>query len=186
MAAAVKPDTGSVADLAAMIANCKGAKFASFIYRAKETNELQRIVVILKASTENLYEKDVVALEAMLPDLATPLEIAACKYLIASRKESLSKGIGNNSAYTCAGAYITPMDIEGVKLLLSDGSLHVCGLLQHKTVIEKGVYKTVNSSAQTKARDAIRKVLPSGRFRQYRLDHVKSAKLNGETIEIEV
>jgi hypothetical protein len=184
MAAAVP--TGTVADLAAMISNCKGAKFASFLYRTKETNELQKIVIILKASTENLYEKDVVALEGMLSELTDALEIQACQFLIDSRKESLAKGIGNNAAYTCAGAYIEPQDIEGVKLLLSDGSLHVCGLLQHKTVIEPGVYKVVNSAPLTKAKNKLRASVPSSRFRQYRLDHVKSAKLNGEMLEIEI
>lgn len=173
----------NVADLIAAIKNGKGAKFASFTYVAKETGEKARHTLILGASTEVLYEKDVAVLEQMVPDLKG-LSKEAAEAILASRKTSLKVGIGNNPDYTCAGVYVEPDGLAGVKVHIVNGSLHVCGLQEAKVVLVKGVYKTVNSKPLTLAKQEISKSLPSNRFRQFRLDRVLDAKLNGDVLEI--
>lgn len=173
------------ADLAKSIANLPGAQFARFTYRSKGDGKLANVTVILGASTETLYRKDILALSALLPTLSEPLDVLAANEILASREKSLEVGIGNNPAYTCAGAFIFPPSLPGVKVCITDASLHVCGLLQAETVLEPGTPKNVKSSAKTIAKRKIEKTLPSARFRQYRLDNVLSAKVAGEVLEIQ-
>lgn len=175
----------NVFDLLAAVCKGKGAKFAAFTYRTKGTNELQKVTVILGASTEKLYHKDVEVLTAMLPELQGIEKLAATE-LLNSRLNSLAKGIGHNDAYTCEDVYQTVnANTMGVKIHKENGELHIVGLMEHKTVLEPGEYKEVKSSAKTIAKNAIRAQLPSTRFRQYRFNNVTSAKLNGETLELE-
>lgn len=175
----------NIGDLIGAISNGKGAKFASFIVKTKGTKEVQKVTVILGASTEVLYTKDIAELNAKLPEM-TGMEKLAAESVLKSRLESLEKGIGHNSAYTCEDVYVNPMGVNGgIKVHKEDGSVHVVGLLEAKTVLVKGVYKERKSSPFVEARNAILKGLPSARFRQYRLDRVSLAKLNGEVLELE-
>jgi hypothetical protein len=177
----------TVFDLVALAVSKKGAKFASFKYLTKETGELQKITVILGASTETLYEKDKEVLKFMMPDLVDPIAKLAAKELLDSRQKSLDEGIGNNPAYTCRDVYVTVNEnTQGIKIHKENGQLHITGLLEHKVVLSPATkpYKPVNSSAKTKAKNEIRQLLPSARFRQYCLDNVQTATMNGETLEL--
>jgi hypothetical protein len=175
----------NVFDLLAKVCEGKGAKFASFVYRTKGTNELQKVTVILGASTEKLYQKDVATLEGLLPELKG-IELVAAMELLNSRLNSFQNGIGHNDAYTCEDVFQTVnANTMGVKIHKENGELHITGLMEHKTVLEAGVYKEVKSSEKTLAKNAIRAKLPSTRFRQYVFNNVVSAKLNGETLELE-
>lgn len=176
----------SVAALVGMIAKGKGAKFASITYTAKGTGETARHLMILGASVETLYTKDIAALEAMLAgDTLSPVEREAATELLASRQESLTKGIGNNSAYTCADTYVHVDGVAGVKVHKDTGVLYVTGLSQSKTVLVPGTYKAVKSAPKTIAKRNIEKGLASGRFRQMILKNVTRAALNGDVLEIE-
>lgn len=175
-----------IAELVGLIGSGKGAKFASLTYRAKESGELARHVVILGASTEVLYTKDIEILEDMVTRL-TGIELTAANELLASRRQSLDKGIGNNDAYTNADTYVYAQGIPGVRIHKETGILYVSGLVESKKVIEEGTHKKVNSSEKTIAKRKIEKTLPSGRYRLFRLtaENVKRAACNGEVLEIE-
>lgn len=169
------------------LATMSGAKFASFVYVAQPsgprlTVEVARHLLILGASTENLYRRDLETLEA-LEGTFTGLQIAAAARIRASREESLAKGVGNNSAYTGADAYAMTA-IKGVKVHLETGNLHVSGLTMRKDVIVKATYRKVNSKPETIAKQEVEAMLPSAKYRQFRLDGVTVAKLNGDTLEI--
>jgi hypothetical protein len=169
------------------LATMAGAKFASFVYVAQPsgprlTVEVARHLLILGASTENLYRRDLETLAVLMPTL-TGLQLAAAEKIRASRTESLDKGVGNNSAYTGADAY-APTAIKGVKVHLETGNLHISGLTMRKDVIVKANYRTVNSKPETIARQEVEAMLPSAKFRQFRLDGVTVAKLNGDTLEV--
>lgn len=178
--------TEMLSGLVAEIAAAQGAKFVSFVYTAKGTGEVARHSLILGASTENLYERDLAKLEEMRPTL-TGIALVACDELIASRRESLEKGVGNNSQYVHgaenADTY-APTAIKGLMIHKETGHLHVRALTHGKTVITPGVYKTVKSSEKTLAKKAISKDLPSERIRQFDLGRVSRARLNGETLEL--
>lgn len=171
-----------VAQLIGQIGKGKGAKFASIQYRAKGTGELAKYFVILGASTVKLYEKDIAQLEEMIPNLEG-IELEAATAILASRRQSLEKGIGNNDAYTNKNTYIH-VDIPGIKIHKETGAIYVTALVEDKTVIEPGEYKKVNSRPLTIAKRKIEKELPSGRFRQFILPNVTVARLNGEVLEL--
>lgn len=175
----------NVAEAVTLIASGKACKFISLTYKAKETGEIARHTLIVGASTEKLYEKDIAQLETALTTLAGIDKLAASE-ILASRKKSLEVGIGNNPAYTCRGVYAPLAGMSGIKVHMEKGTLYVSGLVESKKVLVAGTYKEVNSSEKTLAKRAIEKTLPSGRFRQFCLtfDNLLRVAANGETLEI--
>ena len=170
-----------VTEMLGLVASSNGAKFANLTYRSKGTGEYAKYQLILGASTENLYKKDIVMLECW--QSATPIEARAVATLLASRLESLRVGIGNNSAYVHQDTYITLF--PGVKVHKESGELHVMGLLHSKEVITPGTYKKVNSAPLTLAKKAVSKTLPSARIREFIFNRVDRIAMNGEVLEID-
>lgn len=158
------------------------ARFASFTYSAKGTGEVARHTLRLGASVTAAYRKDLAKLEKLAPTLSG-VEAEACAELIASLKESLEKGIGNNSAYTGADTYVTIA--KGIKVHKESGEIYVSGFSRAKAVIEAGTFKTVKSSPKTIAKNKLRKGLLSGKIRQFALPSTLSAKLNGKELVFE-
>jgi hypothetical protein len=176
----------NTSEIVGLLGKGKGAKFASILYRTKETKELARHIGILHADTRALYEKDLVVLNNLLPNLDKPILIEACKSLIDSREESLTLGIGNNTKYTCADTYVSANGVPNVHVHKETGRLYVSILSQEKVVIEKGIEKPpVNSKPLTIAKNMIRRELPSYRFRTFCIERIRTLKTNGEVIEIE-
>lgn len=183
------PNVLTTASLVEAIERGKGAKFASFTYRAKGTGELAKVTLILGADTANAYEKDIEQLQAtveMLKDANDPVALKAAQELLVSLQTSLKVGIGNNPLYTHQETYVLPVGLPGIKVHKEEGTVYVMGMVQNKTVIEAGEYKVVKSSAKTIAKNEIRKSLRSGKIRQYILPNVVRASLNGEVLELEV
>jgi hypothetical protein len=179
-----------VAELLEAIERGKGAKFASFTYRSKGTGELAKCLIILGASTETLYQKDVQILQTLIAEGGlTGLKLEAAAAILKSRMESLTVGIGHNSMYTHSpengDTYVHPVGLTGIKVHKENGEVYVSGLVERKDVLEEGEYKKVNSRPLTLAKKEIEKLLPSTRFRQYILRNVASARLNGEVLEFE-
>lgn len=172
-------------DLMARLDDCKRAQFASFVYTAKGTGEKAKHVLILNATTENLYLKDVEELTTLLAASTSELERLVIGELLDSRNESLTKGIGNNSQYTCKDAY-TSTAVRNVKIHIESGELHISGLSLSKEVIIPGTYKSVKSSEKTIAKNKIRKQLSSEKFRQFAIANILAVRLNGEILEVEV
>ena len=168
-------------ELLSELSKIQGVSFISFNYTAKESGEKSKVTVIVGASTENLYNKDVDYLTSLLPTLDGIRKEVGTE-LLDSRKESLEKGIGNNSRYTKSDTYVHLENLPGVKVHKEDGTLYITGLVHHKEVLEKGTYKTVNSSDRTIEKNKIRKELPSSRFREYVLKNIQSVRLNGNTL----
>ena len=167
----------------------KGAHFASFTYTSKKTGEKARYVLILGAGTETLYRKDLTRLQRIARLLkavkANPeLQLAAAE-LIASREKSLDVGIGNREDYSNRDTYET-IGIPGVKIHKVTGEVYVSGLLNRKDVIEEGEpQKPVKSKPKTVFKNRITKNLPSGKYRFFNLAGLASARMNGETLELE-
>jgi len=179
----------NVGQLIGLIAQGKGAKFANIKYRNAQ-GELARHTLILGASTVKLYEKDIAKLEAMLAGDMEPMARAAAEKVLASRRQSLEKGIGNNDAYTHGPAqgdtYVHVDSIPGVKIHKDTGVVYVMALTENKVVLEPGTpKKPVNSKPETLAKKAIEAMLPSARLRQFTLSHVARAAMNGEVLEVD-
>jgi len=157
----------------------KGARFASLTYAAKGTGEIARHTLCLGVSVERAYRRDIAILSAKR-DALQGVALAACDELLASLKESLEKGIGNNSSYTCAGVYESIC--RGVKFHKESGEVYVTGFSIGKEIIAAGEYKVVKSSEKTIAKNALRREMKSGKFRQFALPVVASARAEGTTL----
>jgi hypothetical protein len=168
-----------------------GATFATFVYKTKETGEVAKYNIILGATTENLYKKDIPLLERMVKLLkgikAADHTIKAAEELLASRNESLTKGVGNNDSYTQKDTYDYVAGLTGVRMHKETGALYVNGLLNRKEVISAGTpRKAVKSAPKTLAKKKIGYMLPSGRYRMFALPNVTKAAINGDVLEIVV
>jgi hypothetical protein len=176
----------NVAELVGLLGKGKGAKFAAVTYRAKRNNELARFLLILNASTEELYRKDIAALNEILPTLS-PVEKLVAQEIIDSRIESLALGVGNNSRYTCADVYVMIDGIHNIKVHKETGVIYVNGLCEQKTVLEKGdELPPVNSAEKTIIKRKLQhEHCASVRFRQFIIKRIHKLSANGEVIEIE-
>lgn len=175
-------------DVVEALRRIHGARFVSFTYRSAETNELARYTLLLGVNMATLYAKDLATLEALRPTL-DGLDAEAADALLASLRESLEKGIGNNSAYTHGpekgATYESIPGAPGLKLNMNDGTLHVLGLLERKTVLEEGTpRKDVKSKPLTLAKRALERDLRRSKIRQFRLPNLTVAKLNGDVLEL--
>ena len=164
-----------------------GARFASFTY-TNEAGEKSRYNVIMGVNIESLYKSDLRTLKTLRNTL-TGVKLTACDELIASITESLTKGIGNNSAYTLKG-YYTPISQNGEIKLHEDETgnqfLYVRGYVVKKTKLIEGTYKTVKSSEKTLAKKEIEKSLKRGKIRTFKINtnDLHSIKVNGLTLEL--
>src|ERR1041385_5928484 len=161
-----------IGELIEVLSRNKGAKFCSFVYK-NEQKEVARVTLILGATTEALYEKDIALLEEMKHGVAG-MHLMCVEELLASRKQSMEKGIGQNDDYTLKDVYVYPVGLEhvGIRVHKEDGSLQVRGLAMNKVVLVPGEYGPDTRRAKTKIKDSIRAKLPSHRFRTYRLDRI--------------
>ena len=180
----------AVAQLVDLIASGRGAKFASLTYRTESTGEVAKYSLILGASTEVLYRKDIALLTEMLAGDMPPMARAAAEKVLASRQKSLEVGIGNNPAYVHApqnaDTYYHASGIAGVKVHKDTGTIYVTALSEGKVVLVEGTpRKAVNSKPETIAKAQVERMLPSARFRQFKLHTVSRAALNNEVLELE-
>ena len=156
-------------------------------YTTAKTGEVARYTLIPGASVGNLYTTDLKKLEALYSRLSRMFPAStyteAAGQLLSSRAVSMEGGIGNNPAATSAHAYlhIAP----GIKLHTETGVIHATGVLVKKVVITPGVYKPVKSSVLTKAKNRIRRRLPSGRIRQFPLTGITRLAAEGEVLVME-
>lgn len=164
-----------------------GTRFVGLTY-TNENGEKSRYRLIMGINLVSLYKSDLRTLKALRPTLEGVAALA-CDELIASINNSLTKGIGNNDAYTLKG-YYTPITPNGeVKLHVNEigeTHLYIRGYVLTKTVIEKGVYAKVNSSDKTLAKKEIEKSLKRGKIRTFKINVgvLEGIRMNGMDIEI--
>ena len=175
--------------LKAVIAFAKvnGSSFVGFPYE----NEYERanIVLHLGCNVQKKYEGDLAKLEQARPLYeadATYLE--AIDEMIASFRNSLTKGIGNNDGYTKKDVYVNLA--PNIKQHKETGKLYVFGFLNQKTVVEtKAERKPVNSRPKTIAKRTIEKRhgLETPKFREYIIDleHIASVSVKGDRIDLQ-
>jgi hypothetical protein len=167
------------------IKKTNGCKFATLTYRSKESGELARHQILLGASLENAYKSDLETLKAYSPK--GEVETIALAEMIASVEQSLSKGLGNNDAYTQKGVWENV--VPNIRADESAERIQVLGMTIGKTILEAGTFKEVKSSAKTLAKKAIEKKLDlrKGKIRAFSVElaHLSRVAANGETVEIE-
>jgi hypothetical protein len=164
-----------------------GARFVGLTY-TNENGEKSKYRLVMGSNLVSLYKSDLRSLKKLRPSLEG-VKALACDEIIASIENSLTKGIGNNDAYTLKG-YYTPITPNGeVKLHVNEigeTHLYIRGYVLTKTVIEKGVYAKVNSSDKTLAKKEIEKSLKRGKIRTFKINVgvLEGVRMNGMDIEI--
>jgi len=163
------------------------ARFASFTYCSRSTGEVARYTLQLGFSYRNILHKSIIDLEVER-QIMTDLPRQAADEILASLNASLA---GTQSKYTKKDIYedykVDGKTIQGIKVNKNDGSLKIFGLVTSKVQISPEVtpHKKYNSAPLTVEKNRITKMLPIGRFREFALDNLAIAKLNGETLVLE-
>ena len=163
------------------------ARFASFTYCSTSTGEVARYTLQLGFSYRNVLQKSIMELEVD-KQIMSDLPRQAADEILASLNASLS---GTQTKYTKKDIYenyqVDGKNIQGIKVNKNDGSLKIFGLITSKVQITPPVtpYKKYNSAPLTIQKNLITKDLPIGRFREFALDNLVMAKLNGETLVLE-
>ena len=177
-------------ELIQSVLNSGQAQFASLTYTTKKTGETARYTVQLGTSYHSLVEKSLLELQLLVKEQKSKWNdlqrIAAARVIKSLRKTLAAHKVGQQNAdYTKKDQYV-PLG-QGLNLNTSDNTLQLFGVLRSKVTITVGTYKPVKSAPLTIEQNKIRKLLPLSQFREFALDlgNIQSARLNGETIEIE-
>jgi hypothetical protein len=73
---------------------------------------------------------------------------------------------------------------EGLKIHNETGLLYVFGYRLTKTILSEGEYKEVKSSALTIAKNELRKLLKTSKYKQFQIEVGNTLKANKETLEL--
>ena len=98
---------------------------------------------------------------------------------------------GTQTKYTKKDIYedykVDGKTVQGIKVNKNDGSLKIFGLVTSKVQITPPVapYKETKSAPLTIEKNRITKTLPIGRFREFALNNLIVAKIDGETLVLE-
>jgi hypothetical protein len=134
-------------------------------------SEIADYQIVFHISYRSALEKSISMLESL--PLISNLEKQARDELLASFGKSLSKAEElpieeREDGYTHflneEGKFI-----KGVKLHDATNTLHIYGLINWKRVLMPGIYKSVNSSELTIAKNKLRYLTQVGRFRQFKI-----------------
>lgn len=104
------------------------------------------------------------------------IEIARTALIEAFIAPDKARSEGQTDAYTT----IT----NGVRVHNDTGKLYIFGYRVSKTVLVEGVYKTVNSSKQTIAKNELRRLLKTSKFVNFSIEVGNSLTASGDTIEL--
>ncbi len=160
-----------------------GVSFISVRNYTNKQNETSHYSINIGASYENAKTKDIEFLRAL--DVTTRtwhssminMQLAKDELIAAFLKPNETISKGQSDAYENIGS--------GLKIHKESGSLVVFGYLKSKTVLVPGEYETKNSRALTIAKDELRKLLRTGKFRQFFLDVNNEIKADKKTLFIE-
>lgn len=161
----------------------KGARFVSFLYTSKDTHETAIYTIILGVNIKAAYERDLKIIGKIRPQGL--FERVAREEILESLRASLTKGIGNNPAYTQKGLFQSIS--KGIRLNKNTLQLHLFGFVIRKQIIKEGIFKKINSSQKTIAKKMLRRRMKCSKFRDYILDvqNISGIRLNGKLLEIQ-
>jgi ribosomal protein L9 len=162
-----------------------GARFMSFLYTTKGTQETSLYTINFGIDYRASVEHDKLALESYQPK--NDLEVQGKAEMLKSLTETLTEGV--SQAYTNVDTYESIG--KGIKIHKETDELYIYGYVQSKTVIAEAQNpkKPVNSKPITLAKKGIEKACGFKRvkFSQYILnpEHIAGIKVNGDTIEVQ-
>ena len=162
-----------------------GTRMVSLVYTTRETGEVARYLIVPGATLETLYRRDAAWLERayrflsrIAPEGAATVAVGQ---VLASRAVSLETP-GENPAATAAHAYdsVAP----GLKVHRESGEVHVSGVLVGKVVLTPGTPRkpVAHRTPVTAAKHRVRYMVPSAKWRQFRLADMGRVAAEGEVL----
>jgi len=147
------------------------ATFLSLRGYRNEHSEVADYNIVFHISYENALKRSIAILESIVP--TDTLQALAKQELIDGYNSSINK-IALTSIEEIDDAYTRFFDsngnyIKGVKLHTSSHTLHLYGFVNHKRILIPGQYPKRNKRDLTKAKDALRKMCPVNKFRQFKI-----------------
>jgi hypothetical protein len=159
-----------------------GVSFVSVTY-INQQNEKHQTLFNVGIDYQRAKQKDIEFLKQL--DITTMkshldnelLETAKIVLLESFIKPSTNRSEGIANAYTHLG--------NGLKIHNETQTVYVYGMKVHKRVIEEGDKQEDTRSELTKAKDAIRSLLKSTQYRQFKIESSLQYKISGDTIIFE-
>jgi hypothetical protein len=161
-----------------------GVTFVSIKNYTNKQGEVSNQLINVGASYENAKAADIQTLK--------DLDITLSKHEFKSSIIDLEK-----ARVELINAFITPNEnrsngqkeayehiSSGLKVHNQTGLLYIYGYRINKTVLVKGEYKKVNSSALTIAKNELRKLLKTDKFVNFSLEVGNTLKMAGDTLEL--
>ena len=180
----VSDEAQRVIDLLTNAANKSpnGVTFVSIKNYENEQGEIANHLFNIGRSYEKAIQKDIETLRNL--DLTTLnskhpltlLEEARTELINAFLKPNENRSNGQKNAYLSI--------LNGLKVHVETGFLYVWGFREQKTIIKAGTYKMVNSKPLTLAKDELRKLLQTNKFKNFKIKVGETIKGGGETLEL--
>lgn len=136
-----------------------------------EASEIADYSIAFHMSYRSALQKSITILQQL--SLSDDLEKQACAEQLTSFQHALAT-LKDDELEKMEDGYQRFFDddgnhIKGIKLLTSNDTLYLYGLVAHKRVLIPGFYKEVNSKPLTIAKSKLRYLTPVGKFRQFRI-----------------
>lgn len=179
-----------------MLTMKNGSTFCGLTYTSKGTGEIANHVINVNTSYSNAVKHDIEALQNITDEqivtisengnFSVKLIQQATEKLLTSFINNQDKDTASNGSVAQNLAYIniTPC----IKYNFETGLLYLHGASVSKTVLEKGIYKTVNSRELTLCQNEIKKVLnfKTEKYRNFIIEptQLKKVTIKGECYEI--
>jgi len=182
-----------------IVAKFKELNGASFVginqYLSSTTNEISNYVIVANFSYNNAKLKDLATLKNISDSdiqkcinktgMTVDLIKQAITKLIAGFEKNNDKDTQTEQSKAQQLAYVNICD--SIRLHIESRKLFIYGLVVSKVILQKGEYKTVNSSDLTLAQNAVKKYfnLSTAKFRQFNIDpeQLTEVALSGEKYE---
>jgi hypothetical protein len=159
-----------------------GVSFVSVTYINQQNEKHQTLFNVgvdyqraKQRDIEFLSQLDVTTMNSNLDNEL--LETARIALLESFIRPSATRSEGIANAYTHLG--------NGLKIHNETQTVYVYGMKVHKRVIEEGNYQEDTRGELTKAKDAIRSLLKSTQYRQFKIESSLQYKISGDTIIFE-
>lgn len=181
---AVSPKAAKVIDMArkAVAKSPTGVSFVSIKGYTNKEGEVADHVFNIGADYGKAKEADIKFLQTL--DLTTGTWKSDMVTMALAKADLIKDLTSPDKVRSQAQADAYTHICKGVKVHNDTGVLYVYGNRVNKVVHKEGNYPTKNSRPLTIAKDELRKLLKTGKFRQFIMAEATSFKANGETLEV--
>jgi hypothetical protein len=155
--------------------------FISLKNYKNSSNEVSNNIVNIGIKYENQKIKDIEFLKTLdiqsisFKSSLIDIEKARISLIESFLKPNENRSNGQKNAYYHIN--------NAIKVHVETGEIFIYGYREHKEVLIEGEYKEVKSSSLTIAKNELRRLLKTNKFKYFKLDNLDTLKANKETLE---